>query len=222
MKKHPAFGGLPGILCTCNMYGPNDFESVRLFLLLVRIKNMFMFDEGRAEKQFHYRTVMINWLYTPNMTYQELATKSMELWSKYLDYESVQGFGSCKHSCRGPICGQNGFDHCPEEALADPEAPDSDSAGRRVQESKATEPFPQQRRRISIGGGVGRLDVVDSVVGSCGTELNACFDDTFCGLLFMVGSVTPVSHPLQELLKCIEDFDHTTTIVYSSTIVYSM
>ena len=76
------------------MYGPNDFESVRLFLLLVRIKNMFLFDEERAEKQFHYRTVMINWLYTPNMTYQELATKSMELWSKYLDYESVQGFGS--------------------------------------------------------------------------------------------------------------------------------
>ena len=96
MKKHPAFGGLPGILCTCNMYGStNDFESVRLFLLLVRIKNMFLFDEERAEKQFHYRTVMINWLYTPNMTYQELATKSMELWSKYLDYESVQGFG-CK------------------------------------------------------------------------------------------------------------------------------
>ncbi len=49
-----------------------------------------------------------------------------------------------------------------------------------------------------------------SVVGNCGTELNACFDDAFCGLLFMVGSVTPVSHPLQELLKCIEDFDHTT------------
>jgi hypothetical protein len=76
------------------MYGPNDFEIVRLFLLLVRIKNMFLFDEGRAEKQFHYRTVMINWLYTPNMTYQELATKSMELWNKYLDYESVEGFGS--------------------------------------------------------------------------------------------------------------------------------
>ena len=76
------------------MYGPNDFEIVRLFLLLVRIKNMFLFDEGRAEKQFHYRTVMINWLYTPNLTYQELAAKSMELWIKYLDYESVPGFGS--------------------------------------------------------------------------------------------------------------------------------
>ena len=94
MKKHPAFGWMPGILCPCNMFGPNDFEIVRLFLLSVRIKNMFLFDEGRAEKQFHYRTVMINWLYTPNLTYQELASKSMELWSKYLDYESVQGFGS--------------------------------------------------------------------------------------------------------------------------------
>ena len=120
------------------------------------------------------------------------------------------GGDCCEHSCRGPLCGQNGFGHCPDEALADPEAPDSDSAGRRMQENKATEPFPQQRRRISVGSGVGRLDVVGSVVGSCGTELNACFDDAFCGLLFMVGSVTPVSHPLQELLKCIEDFDSTT------------
>ena len=55
---------------------------------------MFLFDEKRAEQQFHYRTVMINWLFTPNMTYQDLALKSMELWSRYLDYESVPGFGS--------------------------------------------------------------------------------------------------------------------------------
>ncbi len=77
------------------MLGPNDFEIVRLFFLLVRIKNMFLFDEGRAKQQFHYRTVMINWLFTPNMTYQDLVVKSMELWSKYLDLESVPDFG-CK------------------------------------------------------------------------------------------------------------------------------
>ncbi len=94
MKKHPVFGLMPGILCPCNMFGPNDFEIVRRFLLLVRIKNMFLFDEGRAEKQFHYRTVMMNWLFTPNMTYQELAAKSVGLWNQYLDYESVSGFGS--------------------------------------------------------------------------------------------------------------------------------
>ena len=94
MKKHPAFGWMPGTLFPCNMFGPNDFKIVRLFLLLVRIKNMFLFDEGRAEKQFHYRTVMMNWLFTPNTTYQELATKSVELWNRYLDYESVPGFGS--------------------------------------------------------------------------------------------------------------------------------
>ena len=94
MKKHPAFGWMPGILCPCNMFAPNDFEIVRLFFPLVRIKNMFLFDERRAEQQFHYRTVMINWLFTPNMTYQELATKSVELWNRYLDYESVPGFGS--------------------------------------------------------------------------------------------------------------------------------
>jgi hypothetical protein len=69
--------------------------KIDFFLLyLVRIKNMFLFDEGRAEQQFHYRTVMMNWLYTPNMTYQDLAVKSMELWNTYLDYESVPGFGS--------------------------------------------------------------------------------------------------------------------------------
>jgi hypothetical protein len=94
MKKHPAFGWLPGILCPCNMCGSNDFEIVRLFLLLVRVKNMFLFDEGRAAKQFHYRTVMMNWLFTPNMTYQDLAVKSMKLWNKYLDYESLPDFGS--------------------------------------------------------------------------------------------------------------------------------
>ena len=69
----------------------------------------------------------------------------------------------------------------------------------------------RRQNHFHNSGGEVRLDVVDSVVGSCGTELNACFDDAFCGLLFMVGSVTPVSHPLQELLKCIEDFDYTTT-----------
>jgi hypothetical protein len=76
------------------MFDPNDFEIVRLFFLLVRIKNMFLFDEVRAEQQFHYRTVMMNWLFTPNVTYQDLAVKSMELWGKYLDFESVPGFGS--------------------------------------------------------------------------------------------------------------------------------
>jgi hypothetical protein len=55
---------------------------------------MFLFDDERAEQQFHYRTVMINWLFTPNMTYQDLAVKSMELWNTYLDNESVKGWGS--------------------------------------------------------------------------------------------------------------------------------
>ncbi len=57
--------------------------------MIVRIKNMMLFDETQAVRQFHYRTVMINWLYTPNMTYQELAEMSMDLWRRYLDFESV-------------------------------------------------------------------------------------------------------------------------------------
>jgi hypothetical protein len=57
--------------------------------MIVRIKNIMLFDEAQAVRQFHYRTVMINWLYTPNMTYQELAEMSMDLWTRYLDFEFV-------------------------------------------------------------------------------------------------------------------------------------
>jgi len=32
------------------------------------MKNMFLFSIERAEQQFYYRTVMINWLYTPGIT----------------------------------------------------------------------------------------------------------------------------------------------------------
>jgi hypothetical protein len=35
---------------------------------------------------------MINWLFTPNMTYQDLAVESMELWNTYRDHESAPGF----------------------------------------------------------------------------------------------------------------------------------
>ena len=66
-----------------------------ILLYAVRIKNMFLFDEQQAEKQFHYRTVMINWLFTPPcMTYRDLAATSMEMWNRYQDYESAPGFGS--------------------------------------------------------------------------------------------------------------------------------
>ena len=50
--------------------------------LAVRVKNMFLFDETRAEQQFHYRTVMINWLYTPGITYKELAEETKDVAEK--------------------------------------------------------------------------------------------------------------------------------------------
>jgi hypothetical protein len=98
MKNCPVFGGLPGNV-------PGIFHEKRslafvtcLFYFLppmkVRIKNMMLFDEAQAVLQFHYRTVMMNWLYTPNKTYQEIAEMSMDLWTRYLDFESVPGFGS--------------------------------------------------------------------------------------------------------------------------------
>ena len=70
MKRHSMFGGHP-----------------------VRVKNMFLFDEERTEKQFHYRTVMINWLFSPNITYGELAEKAKGLWERYYNFQSVAGYG---------------------------------------------------------------------------------------------------------------------------------
>ena len=96
MKRHIQFS--PQDVVCYNDTNDNDTMITIVFLLLlyvVRIKNMFLFDEQQAEKQFHYRTVMINWLFTPqHMTYKDLAATSMELWNEYLDYEWVPGFGS--------------------------------------------------------------------------------------------------------------------------------
>ena len=43
------------------------------------MNNMFLFDDERAAQQFYYRTVMINWLYTPGLTYSELAKMASKL-----------------------------------------------------------------------------------------------------------------------------------------------
>jgi hypothetical protein len=59
----------------------------------VRIKNMMLFDTDRAALQYFYRTIMINWLYTPGLTYKELAQKAQPLWDQYYNYERVPGYG---------------------------------------------------------------------------------------------------------------------------------
>jgi hypothetical protein len=98
MKNHPLFGGLPGTVLGISQEKRSLAFVTYVFdflpPMIVRIKNMMLFDEAQAMRQFHYRTVMINWLYTPNMTYQELAEMSMDLWTRYLDFESVPDFGS--------------------------------------------------------------------------------------------------------------------------------
>ena len=59
----------------------------------VRIKNMMLFDIDRAEKQYFYRAILINWLYTPGFTYKELAKQAQALWDRYSNYEGVPGYG---------------------------------------------------------------------------------------------------------------------------------
>uniref|UniRef100_A0A7S2W0T9 Uncharacterized protein n=1 Tax=Rhizochromulina marina TaxID=1034831 RepID=A0A7S2W0T9_9STRA len=41
----------------------------------VRVKNMFAFHKQRAEAQFHYRTLMINWLYDAQCTFRDLVER---------------------------------------------------------------------------------------------------------------------------------------------------
>jgi hypothetical protein len=60
----------------------------------VRIKNMMLFDTNRAKQQFFYRTVMVNWLYTPGLTYKELAALASPLWKQYANYEHIPGYGA--------------------------------------------------------------------------------------------------------------------------------
>jgi hypothetical protein len=59
----------------------------------VRIKNMFLFDDQRAEAQYFYRCVMINWLYTPGITFKQLAESAKDVWDYYHDFAYVHGLG---------------------------------------------------------------------------------------------------------------------------------
>ena len=70
LKKHNNFGGHP-----------------------VRIKNMFLLKEEEAKANFFYRTVMVNWCYTPGFTFKDMANMSQGLWDSYLNYASVPGYG---------------------------------------------------------------------------------------------------------------------------------
>jgi hypothetical protein len=64
------------------------------------------------------------------------------------------------------------------------------------------------KRRVTDNLPEHAYEAIDAIVTSdCGPEMAVCFDDGECGYLFMVGSVTRSSGPLQNLLKCVEDFD---------------
>jgi len=44
--------------------------------------------------KFFYRTVMINWLYTPGMTFKELASNAKYKWDHYYNFAHAPGFGA--------------------------------------------------------------------------------------------------------------------------------
>ncbi len=46
---------------------------------------MFAFTKERAEKQLHYRTLMVNWMFAPQgLTFGKLAQEAEDMWDKYL------------------------------------------------------------------------------------------------------------------------------------------
>ena len=64
------------------------------------------------------------------------------------------------------------------------------------------------RRTVSENTTGHPYDAIQAIVlEDCAFEMAACFGDRECGHLFMVGSSSPSSFLLRELIKCIEDFD---------------
>jgi hypothetical protein len=60
----------------------------------IRVKNMFLYNDQQAEDGLHYRTIMINWLYSPGITYHEMVQESgVRLWRAYFDYMELPHFG---------------------------------------------------------------------------------------------------------------------------------
>jgi len=50
-----------------------------------RVKNGFALSEGEAGRSYHYRTLMLNLVYTAPFTYGDLAKKSKKAWDKYIE-----------------------------------------------------------------------------------------------------------------------------------------
>ena len=59
----------------------------------IRVKNMFSYDDKQWEDGLHYKTVMINWLFNPGISYGEMAQESEALWKQYYDFAIVPGVG---------------------------------------------------------------------------------------------------------------------------------
>jgi hypothetical protein len=130
------------------------------------------------------------------------------------DVCNYDGGDCCQATCNSVLCGQNGW------SCLDPSATENPISLRRRRaqgQGQQVQPagnvlLPRMghsnmvgKRRATSNSTIDAINTI--VVGSCAPELAVCFDDSECGFLFMVGSVTPSSDPLQELVKCIEDFD---------------
>jgi hypothetical protein len=124
---------------------------------------------------------------------------------------SYDGGDCCVETCTGALCGQNGW-NCLEPQMAS-SAEEASSAGRQRRQTEASE---ERRRGTAVlsplrrraNGAEVQYDTIEQIVtDSCGAELAACFNDDTCGYLFMIGSVSLASDILQDLLRCIQDFD---------------
>jgi hypothetical protein len=81
----------------------------------IRVKNMFTLDEAHAKQHYHFRAVMVNWLFSPGITYQELAAEVGDAWDRYWTlstcprlarrtFPSAGMSGGCRLGWRSNIC----------------------------------------------------------------------------------------------------------------------
>jgi hypothetical protein len=60
----------------------------------ISITNQFSHSDELAASQFHYRAIVVNWLFSPGITYAQLAVEVENLWERYNNHAHVPGYGN--------------------------------------------------------------------------------------------------------------------------------
>jgi hypothetical protein len=116
---------------------------------------------------------------------------------------SFDGGDCCVETCKGVLCGQNGWDCKAQEA-----AVNTSPARRRANTGDGSGADGEGGGESSSSSSEERYGLIQHIVTEqCAAEFEACFEESACGYFFMLGSAPFASELLRELLKCLDDFD---------------